>query len=230
MPYISIKKKLFYLMLNVCKTTYKKKVAFRTPTFSVILFAVTMGNKRASRKRERDEARYNRGISATSESSSENELHRRGSRRKRARRDRSDTRHSARKKHVPRSRSRHVERPASRRRQTPQRSSSKRGTRNAPLREAETPPLPELTKESTSSLEIPSISLNYEPTAGTGQVSSKNLVDTFKHLINAIASNNSNSGNSFPSINVIPEFNPSLRNQTIDTWLLKGNECKSIYG
>lgn len=34
----------------------------------------------------------------------------------------------------------------------------------------------------------------------------------------------------FSNTNVIPEFNPSLKSQTINTWLVKVNECKVLYG
>lgn len=30
--------------------------------------------------------------------------------------------------------------------------------------------------------------------------------------------------------NIIPEFDPSVKNQRIDTWLSKVNECAHIYG
>lgn len=40
----------------------------------------------------------------------------------------------------------------------------------------------------------------------------------------------SSSNERFPSINVVPEFDPAKRNQTVDMWVLKVNECAQIYG
>ncbi|XP_072940615.1 uncharacterized protein [Epargyreus clarus] len=53
------------------------------------------------------------------------------------------------------------------------------------------------------------------------------LLSAFKELIQTMRTE----GNSerYPVLNVIPEFDPAKRNQTIETWIIKVNECAEIY-
>lgn len=54
------------------------------------------------------------------------------------------------------------------------------------------------------------------------------LLDSF---IEAIKSIKSGTSEKFPTLNnVIPEFDPMVREQTIDVWISKVEECKEIYG
>lgn len=54
----------------------------------------------------------------------------------------------------------------------------------------------------------------------------------FKKLLTVLTSAFShNNGEKFQNtVNAIPEFDPSLKNQTMSTWLSKVNECATIYG
>lgn len=58
--------------------------------------------------------------------------------------------------------------------------------------------------------------------------SSNDLIQAFKDVLQTMKT--AHSGERFPQINVIPEFDPSKRTQTTDMWILKVNECASIYG
>ncbi|XP_047525101.1 uncharacterized protein LOC125062962 [Pieris napi] len=49
----------------------------------------------------------------------------------------------------------------------------------------------------------------------------KEFMQTMKHTARV--------SEQFPSMNVVPEFDPVKRNQTIEMWLLKVNECATIY-
>ncbi|CAK1599605.1 unnamed protein product [Parnassius mnemosyne] len=62
----------------------------------------------------------------------------------------------------------------------------------------------------------------------TSCLSANSLIDTFKELVNAIKPDNSS--DRYPAINVVPEFDPSKSNQTVNTWIVKVNECAAIYG
>lgn len=53
------------------------------------------------------------------------------------------------------------------------------------------------------------------------------LALAFKELIQTMKTDGDN--DRYPIMNVIPDFDPSKRNQTIETWLLKVNECAEIY-
>lgn len=61
--------------------------------------------------------------------------------------------------------------------------------------------------------------------------SSYMMINAFKDFIEAMRSGNkSDSSERFPVMNVIPEFDPSKRSQTIEMWIAKVNECSLIYG
>lgn len=55
-------------------------------------------------------------------------------------------------------------------------------------------------------------------------------------IINSLKLRSATEGNSLPSNtnmnykNILPEFNPSLKNQRMDIWIKKVNECASVYG
>lgn len=53
------------------------------------------------------------------------------------------------------------------------------------------------------------------------------LASAFKELVQTMKTDGCNER--YPVMNVIPEFDPTKRNQTIETWLLKVNECAEIY-
>ncbi|XP_063830201.1 uncharacterized protein LOC135079474 [Ostrinia nubilalis] len=53
------------------------------------------------------------------------------------------------------------------------------------------------------------------------------LVNAFKDLIQTMKTDSGSER--YPSLNVIPEFDPSKRNQTVDMWISKVNECAQIY-
>lgn len=55
-----------------------------------------------------------------------------------------------------------------------------------------------------------------------------NMLNTFKELVHAMRPDRVSEN--FPNINVLPEFDPSRRTQTIDMWIGKVNECAQIYG
>lgn len=50
-----------------------------------------------------------------------------------------------------------------------------------------------------------------------------------KDLFRSVRSDNSDYVERFPVMNVLPEYNPANRSQTIDVWLTKVNETASIY-
>lgn len=56
---------------------------------------------------------------------------------------------------------------------------------------------------------------------------SSNLILAFKEIIQAMKTDGGNER--YPAMNVIPEFDPSKRNQTVDIWINKVNECAAIY-
>ncbi|XP_028172046.1 serine/arginine repetitive matrix protein 2-like [Ostrinia furnacalis] len=56
------------------------------------------------------------------------------------------------------------------------------------------------------------------------------LLDNFGKILQAISTANPHNREKFVSINVVPEFDPKVKNQTIVTWLNKVNECAEIYG
>lgn len=75
-----------------------------------------------------------------------------------------------------------------------------------------------------SSSQVPRPSTSRPNNEGT----SETLISTLLEFMQSVKKD-SNSER-FPVMNVIPEFDPSKRNQTIHTWLSKVNECASIYG
>lgn len=64
-------------------------------------------------------------------------------------------------------------------------------------------------------------------TANCREFNNSSLVLAFKELIQTMKTDGSSER--YPVLNVIPEFDPSKRNQTIETWLTKVNECAEIY-
>lgn len=52
-------------------------------------------------------------------------------------------------------------------------------------------------------------------------------VSVFKEVMKAMKTEGS--AERYPVMNVIPDFDPSKRNQSIDMWIIKVNECASIY-
>lgn len=58
----------------------------------------------------------------------------------------------------------------------------------------------------------------------------KSLVKGFNQVLEAVSTVNPHNKEKFASINVVPEFDPKIKNQTIITWLNKVNECAEIYG
>ncbi|XP_064072742.1 uncharacterized protein LOC113404385 [Vanessa tameamea] len=54
------------------------------------------------------------------------------------------------------------------------------------------------------------------------------LISKFTDIIQSI--NGSHSKEHFANSNVVPEFDPSQKNQTISNWLTKVNECAILYG
>lgn len=58
--------------------------------------------------------------------------------------------------------------------------------------------------------------------------SSHDVVTIVKELCQAMKTDDR--GERYPTINVVPEFDPSKRSQTMDMWISKVNECAQIYG
>lgn len=52
----------------------------------------------------------------------------------------------------------------------------------------------------------------------------------FTKFMSNFSSVDNNNRENFSSTNVVPEFDPSLRNQTINNWVTKVNECAVLYG
>ncbi|KAJ8726711.1 hypothetical protein PYW08_015108 [Mythimna loreyi] len=64
-------------------------------------------------------------------------------------------------------------------------------------------------------------------------LSKKYIVDVFKCLKDSLTSQPTRHTRSFQKIdhmNILPDFDPSTKNQRIDVWLKKVNECASVYG
>lgn len=67
-----------------------------------------------------------------------------------------------------------------------------------------------------------------KPVASASSTSNSNdLLQAFKEIVQTMKTTNNTER--FTEMNVIPEFDPSKRNQTIDMWIIKVNECASIY-
>lgn len=65
----------------------------------------------------------------------------------------------------------------------------------------------------------------------TRSSSRQRMREFFTQFTNFIGGSSSNTNrDSFPNINVVPEFDPSKKNQTIHIWLTKVNECARMYG
>ncbi|XP_050342349.1 serine/arginine repetitive matrix protein 2-like [Nymphalis io] len=56
------------------------------------------------------------------------------------------------------------------------------------------------------------------------------LLKCIKESLQSISVVQPQSKDGFPNNNVVPEFDPKSKNQTIDTWLHKVKECSEIYG
>lgn len=68
-----------------------------------------------------------------------------------------------------------------------------------------------------------------EPTTSQ-TIQNMNIIDTLHKALQAITTANPQRKDKFSAINVVPEFDPKIKNQTIITWLNKVNECAEIYG
>lgn len=55
------------------------------------------------------------------------------------------------------------------------------------------------------------------------------LMSRFSDMIESFTNSNKSRKETFSNTNVIPEFDPSLKNQTVDKWLLKVNESATLY-
>ncbi|KAJ8721865.1 hypothetical protein PYW08_004267 [Mythimna loreyi] len=67
----------------------------------------------------------------------------------------------------------------------------------------------------------------------SSSLSKKYIVDVFKCLKDSLTSQPTRHTRSFQKIdhmNILPDFDPSTKNQRIDVWLKKVNECASVYG
>lgn len=84
----------------------------------------------------------------------------------------------------------------------------------------------ELQRGVNSSIPSPTVSASAIP-QGNLDSSTSIIVTAFKELIQTMNTDGSNER--FPILNVIPEFDPAKRTQTIDTWIVKVNECDKIY-
>lgn len=60
--------------------------------------------------------------------------------------------------------------------------------------------------------------------------SNNTLIDKLKQILQSVTTVNPQNKEKFPTVNVVPEFDPKVKNQTIVTWLNKVNECAVIYG
>lgn len=58
----------------------------------------------------------------------------------------------------------------------------------------------------------------------------KSLIDSLSQVLQAVSTVNPLNKEKFSAMNVVPEFDPKIKNQTIITWLTKVNECAEIYG
>lgn len=83
----------------------------------------------------------------------------------------------------------------------------------------------EVERELTTSTAVSSVSTLATTNA---DLSSNVLVTAFKELIQSMKTTDGGTER-YPILNVIPEFDPAKRNQTIDMWISKVNECAKIY-
>lgn len=56
------------------------------------------------------------------------------------------------------------------------------------------------------------------------------IMAQFTQLLDSLKSAGNSSREHFSNMNVVPEFDPSLKNQSISNWLTKVNECAVLYG
>ncbi|CAH2089042.1 unnamed protein product [Euphydryas editha] len=87
-----------------------------------------------------------------------------------------------------------------------------------------TPPLEEASNRNEPSSKTNSeVNAEQLATANTSRLDSDNFMSILKDFVQSIRSD----GNAerYPAMNVIPDFDPSRRNQTISMWLSKVNEC-----
>ncbi|XP_039764514.1 uncharacterized protein LOC120637000 [Pararge aegeria] len=68
------------------------------------------------------------------------------------------------------------------------------------------------------------------PRPSTHDVFNSELLKCVKESLQSIAAINLQNKEKFTNNNVVPEFDPKSKNQTIDTWLNKVKECSEIYG
>lgn len=55
------------------------------------------------------------------------------------------------------------------------------------------------------------------------------IINTLSKSLQAITAVNHDTKQKFSAINIVPEFDPKIKNQTITTWINKVNECAEIY-
>lgn len=60
--------------------------------------------------------------------------------------------------------------------------------------------------------------------------STREFMSQFAKVLNSFSSSSNKTRENFSHTNVVPEFDPSSKNQTINNWLTKVNECAVIYG
>lgn len=82
---------------------------------------------------------------------------------------------------------------------------------------------------------LASKSRSRSPISGRSDRRSSNVDEVqsmfFKKFLNVMNNVRSSSdGDRFPVLNVVPEFNPHNKEQTIDSWIHKVDECSQIYG
>lgn len=61
-------------------------------------------------------------------------------------------------------------------------------------------------------------------------VLNKSIIDALTNALQAVTNVNPQQKDKFSTFNVVPEFDPKVKNQTIVTWLNKVTECAEIYG
>lgn len=176
-------------------------MCFEQSLFVVFNFSVTMESERPSGKRRRER-------SSSDDSASP------GRRRSRSSRHRSTrSREAGREK---RTRHRQRSRSPSRRRDLDERLRQQEGESLA-CPPVENQPL------------LAALPSGQPPVASNSNNDFMNFAMQFKELIQTMKTASSSSNERFPTINVIPEFDPAKRTQTVDMWILKVNECAKIY-
>lgn len=87
--------------------------------------------------------------------------------------------------------------------------------------------IPETRRDDISAIP-PAASVIATVTHPSTDLDSNMILATFKELIQTMKTTDRGSEH-FPVLNVLPEFDPSKREQTIDMWINKVNECALIY-